>query len=219
MRLGVLSDIHANRIALDAVLGDMPPVDGLVCAGDVVGYYPWPAECVAELRAREVPTVKGNHDRMVGSDHNFGANRMAQAGVRYARAHLDGDALDWLRELPRIRRVADDRVRVVHDHPNRRDHYTREDEFSADLLAGEDVLILGHTHEQAHRVFDEGIVLNPGSVGQPRDGDPDAAYSVLDLDEMAVEERRVGYDIDAVIEAVEAAGLPKEAGARLLEGR
>lgn len=219
MRLGVISDVHANRIALDAVLADVPPVDGLVCAGDVVGYNPWPAECVAELRARDVPTVEGNHDRAVTGDTTFGFNSMAGAGVRYARKRLDDDAIAWLESLPRGRTVADGRVRLVHDHPERRDHYTYPDEFDPALLGDEDVLVLGHTHVQAYERFDEGIVMNPGSVGQPRDRDPDAAYAILDLEELTVEERRVEYDVEAVVEAVEEAGLPERIGTRLREGR
>jgi diadenosine tetraphosphatase ApaH/serine/threonine PP2A family protein phosphatase len=78
---------------------------------------------------------------------------------------------------------------------------------------------MGHTHVQAHEVYDEGVVMNPGSVGQPRDGDPRAAYALLDLDRLTVEERRVPYDVGAVRDAVEAAGLPARTGARLIEGR
>jgi putative phosphoesterase len=219
MRVAVISDVHANRVALDAVLDDVPDVDATVCAGDVVGYNPWPAECVAALRDRDVPTVMGNHDRAVASDSTFRFNSMAAAGVEYARAELDDDALSWLSALPDERTELDGRVRLVHDHPWIQDKYTYPEEFRADFLDDEDVLVLGHTHVQDHRVFDEGIVMNPGSVGQPRDGDHRAAYAILDLDDLSVEERRVDYDIEAVVEAVEEAGLPERIGTRLYDGR
>jgi putative phosphoesterase len=219
MRVAVISDVHANRVALDAVLDDVPDVDATVCAGDVVGYNPWPAECVAALRDRDVPTVMGNHDRAVATDSTFRFNSMAAAGVEYARAELDDDALSWLSALPDERTELDGRVRLVHDHPWIRDKYTYPEEFRADFLDDEDVLVLGHTHVQDHRVFDEGIVMNPGSVGQPRDGDHRAAYAILDLDDLSVEERRVDYDIEAVVEAVEEAGLPERIGTRLYDGR
>jgi putative phosphoesterase len=219
MRVAVISDVHANRVALDAVLDDLPDVDATVCAGDVVGYNPWPAECVAALRDRDVPTVMGNHDRAVATDSTFRFNSMAAAGVEYARAELDDDALSWLSALPDERTELDGRVRLVHDHPWIRDKYTYPEEFRADFLDDEDVLVLGHTHVQDHRVFDEGIVMNPGSVGQPRDGDHRAAYAILDLDDLSVEERRVDYDIEAVVEAVEEAGLPERIGTRLYDGR
>ena len=219
MKLGVISDIHGNRVALDAVLADLPPVDALVCAGDVVGYNPWHADCVDEIREREVPTVQGNHDRAVAAGSAPHFNGMAQAGVEHAREQLSDDQIQWLGDLPVERHVADGRVKVVHGHPDDPDHYTRPHEFGPDLLGDEDVLVMGHTHVQAHEVYDEGVVMNPGSVGQPRDGDPKAAYAVLDLEEMAVYERRVDYDTGAVIRAVEDEGLPRQIGFRLAQGR
>jgi len=225
MRLGVISDVHGNRIALDAVLDDLPDVDRLVCAGDVVGYNPWPRDCVAAIRERSIPTVMGNHDRAVASGSSFRFNRMAAAGVDHARERLDDDALAWLADLPAELTVADGRVKVVHGHPDDPDRYTYPEEFSARLLDGEDLLVTGHTHVQGHRVFDEGVVMNPGSVGQPRDGDPRAGYAVVELGDgrggeaVTVEERRVVYDVDAVVAAVEEAGLPARIGTRLREGR
>ncbi|MBV0925674.1 YfcE family phosphodiesterase [Halomicroarcula limicola] len=232
MRLGVISDIHGNRVALAAVLADMPPVDGLVCAGDVVGYNPWHADCVDAMRGEseelpegvpwpdeDVPTVMGNHDRAVVEDSPFAFNDMARAGVEHAREQLDEAQLDWLSGLPEERVECDGRVKLVHGHPDDPDHYTYPEEFGPELLDGEDVLVMGHTHRQHHEVYDEGVVLNPGSVGQPRDGDHRAAYAVLDLDELTVEDRRVEYDTDAVIAAVEDAGLPRQIGFRLTQGR
>jgi predicted phosphodiesterase len=219
MRVGVISDVHANKVALDAVLTDVPDVDALVCAGDVVGYNPWPAECVAAVREREIPTVMGNHDRAVAGGSAFGFNSMATAGVEHARQHLDEEAMAWLSDLPEDRTEFDGRMRLVHDHPWERDRYTYPEEFDPDFLEGEDVLVLGHTHVQDHRVFEEGIVMNPGSVGQPRDGDHRAAYAVVDLDELTVDEHRVDYDIEAVVEAVNEAGLPERIGLRLYDGR
>jgi putative phosphoesterase len=222
MRLGVISDVHGNRVALDAVLDDMPDVDRLLCAGDVVGYNPWPAECVETIRERGVPTVMGNHDRAVATDTEFRFNSMAAAGVKYAREELGAGAIEWLRSLPDRRWAVDDRVRMVHGHPDNPDHYTYPDEFGPDLLTAADdpeLLVVGHTHIQHHEVYGNGIVLNPGSVGQPRDEDPEAAYAVVDLDEREVTEHRVEYDIDSVAEAVTEAGLPEKIGERLYHGK
>ena len=110
-------------------------------------------------------------------------------------------------------------MRLVHGHPDDPDHYTRPDEFGPHLLGEEDVLVLGHTHVQHYEVYDEGVVLNPGSVGQPRDRDPRAAYAVVDLKTLAVEEHRVEYDVATVQKAVREAGLPLRIGMRLAEGR
>jgi putative phosphoesterase len=219
MLVGVISDVHANRVALDAVLDDMPDVDALVCAGDVVGYSPWPGECVEILRRRSVPTVMGNHDRSVVTGTGFAGNRMADAGVEYAREELDDDLLKWLAGLPDDRLLCGGRLKLVHGHPEDPNRYTYPALFAEDLLDAEDVLVMGHTHVQAHETFNDGVVMNPGSVGQPRDEDPRAAYAVVDLDGLAVEERRVEYDVDRVIDAVEAAGLPSDTGTRLKKGR
>lgn len=219
MNVGVISDVHGNRVALDTVLADMPPVDALVCAGDVVGYNPWPAECVDELQKRDVPTVMGNHDRAVASGTTFRFNNMAASGVEYAREELDDEQLAWLEALPDERIELGGRMKLVHGHPDDPDRYTYPEEFSARMLGEEDVLVLGHTHIQHCERFGEGIVLNPGSVGQPRDADPRAAYAVVDLDGMDVDLHRVEYDIDAVIEAVEATVLPDRIGQRLKKGQ
>ena len=219
MRVGLVSDVHGNLPALETVLGEMPPVDRLLCAGDVVGYNPWPGECVDRLRERSVPTVAGNHDRAVFTDR-LRMNHMANAGVEYTRENLSDEQRAWLRGLPVERTVLDGRVKVVHGHPDDPDRYTYPEEFSGAMLGEADVLVLGHTHVQAHRTFDAGVVVNPGSVGQPRDGDPRAAYAVVDLDgEPTVEAHRVAYDIDRVVERVEAVGLPSRIGTRLREGR
>jgi putative phosphoesterase len=219
MRVGVISDIHGNKVALDAVLADMPAVDALVCAGDVVGYNPWPAECLATVRERDIPTVMGNHDRAVGLGSSFRFNSMAAAGVEYAIEALSEDQLDWLGDLPEERRMLEDRVKIVHGHPDNPDRYTYPQQFDPALLGDEDVLVMGHTHVQHHEEFAEGIVMNPGSVGQPRDGDPRAAYALLDLDAMTVTDHRVAYDIDIVQAAVQDAGLPEQIGDRLEQGR
>ena len=218
MRVGVLADIHGNKVALEAVLEDLPSVDALVCAGDVVGYNPWHAECVEAVREREIPTVMGNHDRAVASGGNFRFNSMAGAGIQHARDQLGDDQLEWLGALPEERWLFGDRVKVVHGHPDDPDHYTYPAEFTSGLLGEEDVLVMGHTHVQHHEVFDGQVALNPGSVGQPRDGNPKAAYAVLDLEELTVEERRVAYDVDRVVEAVREAGLPDRIGNRLKMG-
>jgi len=219
MRIGAIADVHGNLVALERVLEDLPPVDRVVCAGDVVGYGPWPGECVDRLREESIPTVCGNHDRAVRSGTGFRSGGMAAAGAEYAREHCTAAHLEWLQSLPDERRACDDRVTVVHGHPDDPDRYTYPDLYSPALLDDEDVLVMGHTHVQGYEQFEDGIVVNPGSVGQPRDGDPGAAYSVVDLDRRTVTEHRVAYDVERVQRAVRAAGLPAAVGERLEKGR
>ncbi|ATW88667.1 putative phosphoesterase [Halohasta litchfieldiae] len=224
MRFGIISDIHGNLPAFEAVCEAMGPVDRLLCAGDVVGYNPWPAACIDRVRELGAVTVRGNHDRAVAFDGGRRFNSMAKAGVRHAREELGDVDMEWLRSLPTEQFVADGRIHMVHGHPEDPDRYTYSSEFSASMIGeGVEIVMLGHTHVQEYRTFEGGIVLNPGSVGQPRNGDPKAAFAVVELDENGdsptVMEHRVDYDIDRVIEAVEEAGLPKQIGTRLQAGK
>ncbi len=219
MRLGVISDIHGNLPAYETVLAELAAVDRVICAGDVVGYNPWPAACIDITRDRDIPCVSGNHDRAVAQDTAFRFNPAAKAGVEHAREKLDAAHLDWLSGLPTERRLCDGRVRLVHGHPEDPDRYTYPDEFSSGMLGDEALLVMGHTHVQHAESFENGIVLNPGSVGQPRDGDPRAAFAVVDLDAGEVNLRRMEYDIDRVRTAIERAGLPPSLGERLTAGR
>ena len=222
MKVGLISDVHANLPALEAVLEDTPAVDRIVCAGDVIGYNPWPAECVERVREVAATTVRGNHDRTVETPNRYRANRMAEAGLEHAKASLSADQRAWLDGLPRAETFAGGRYLLVHSHPapEREDAYVYPEEFpNLDRHMGDyDGIVLGHTHVQGERSVAGGVVVNPGSVGQPRDGDPDAGYAVLDTQTDEVDLRRVAYDVDRVSEAVADAGLPERTAARLYKG-
>ncbi|WP_435195295.1 metallophosphoesterase family protein [Natronomonas sp. EA1] len=219
MKLGLISDIHANLPALEAVLADMPTVDELVCAGDVVGYNPWPGACVDIVRERCSAVVQGNHDRTVSSPERYRHNEMAYAGLRHAREQLTPAQREWLDGLPRTQTLSGN-VLLVHDHPTQQDRYVYPHSVPGlrthiDSYRG---CVLGHSHVQFAERVEGRLVLNPGSVGQPRDGDPEAAYAVLDTDTLDVDLRRVPYDVDRVVQAIADAGLPHDTGARLRRG-
>jgi putative phosphoesterase len=220
MQIGLISDIHGNLPALETVLSDMPAVDQIVCLGDVIGYNPWPSECVERVREIASVTVQGNHDRTVRTPETYRANQMAYAGLEYAQEELSEKQLSWLDELPRKATVADDQFLIVHDHPEVQDRYVMPHMFSElwSYLDGYYGLALGHTHIQHKEVDGNRLLVNPGSVGQPRDEDPRAAYAVLDTEDVSVEFHRVEYDIDRVINKVESVGLPNKIGTRLLDG-
>lgn len=217
--IGVVSDIHGNLVALRAVFDAMPAVDALLCAGDVVGYNPWPGACVDAMRERSVPTVMGNHDRAVAADSAFRFHGAARAGLEVAKERLSPAQREWLAGLPDDRVCFDGQVRVVHGHPRDPDRYTYPEEVTEAILGDEPVLVLGHTHVQFVETLDAGIVVNPGSVGQPRDGDARAGFAVLDLDRHEVSTHRVEYDIDRTAAATREAGLPDSLATRLAEGR
>jgi putative phosphoesterase len=222
MEIALISDIHANLPALEAVLDDLPPVDDIVCAGDVVGYNPWPAECLERVREVASVTVQGNHDRTVENPGRYAANKMAMAGLEHAQSELTDEQLEWLATRPKRTEFADGAFRLVHSHPDpgKLGSYVRPRQFPEmrPYLDEYEGLVLGHTHIQHSAVIDDRLIVNPGSVGQPRDSNPDAAYAILDPDARSVDLHRVAYDIDEVITSVEAAGLPVRTGTRLLDG-
>lgn len=223
MRLGLIADVHANLPALEAVLSDMPPIDDLVCAGDVVGYNPWPVECVERIREVASVTVQGNHDRTVRKPARYRHNRMAEAGLEYALEALDDDQLAWLDGLPFRAEIANGGYLLGHSHPDpdKRGTYVYPADFPSvrseiDEYRG---CILGHTHVQHEATIDDRLIVNPGSVGQPRDADPRAAYAVLDTGTNSVDLRRIEYDVERVQARIRAEGLPERTATRLGQGR
>lgn len=220
MQVALLSDIHGNLPALEAVLDDLPSVDSVVCAGDMVGYNPWPSECVDHIRELADVVVKGNHDAAVESPSTFDANQLAQAGIEFAAQNLSAKHRRWLKELPESKTFADGSFLVVHSHPTVQGKYVFPSEFPNLRRYLDDYrgIVIGHTHKQYSLLTDDRLIINPGSVGQPRDSDNRAAYAVLDTEKHAVDCRRVKYSIDRVIERVEQVGLPMKIGTRLLDG-
>lgn len=239
MRVAVLSDIHSNIVALDAVLRHAGDVDGIWHLGDVVGYGPEPDAVVGRLTERGATGVRGNHDAAaIGGPEIDWFNPEARSAAEWTRDTMSSASRAWLSDLPQQRTV--DGVTLVHGSPRDplREYVTDHE------AAGENMELLdtqhglhGHTHvpvawmatpDRVALVRAEDTttlklgayrtLLNPGSVGQPRDGDPRAAYLVLDLDLGRVSWHRVAYDIEPVQAAIRAAGLPARLAARLALG-
>jgi diadenosine tetraphosphatase ApaH/serine/threonine PP2A family protein phosphatase len=247
MRILVLSDLHANVTALDAVL---EAADGRweqsVCLGDVVGYGPDPNEVSARLRKLGTQTIRGNHDKAVAgvmSTEDF--NPVAKAAVDWTRAQLTPEHLSWLAALPQGP-LATDGIVLVHGAFQDEDEYVFTPAQALDGLLDStaEVTFFGHTHHQGGFSYQDSrlevlqihprstesfaalrielprrYLLNPGSVGQPRDGDPRAAFAIADLDHQTVEFWRVPYDISSVQERMRQAGLPEPLIQRLALGR
>jgi putative phosphoesterase len=209
MRIGLISDVHANLPALNTVLEDMPSVDQLVHAGDVVGYGPYPEDVIEVFRDLEITTIQGNHDRIIVGDSAKGDDAVPMTVANWTAERLGDDELDYLDSLPLELNLVGSRVHVAHGAPGKPDEYTYPEDFRPELLSGEDVLILGHTHEQALSEFDEGTVVNPGSVGLPRDGDLRSGYAVLNLETMEIDLYRVEYSYEDVQKRAREFGLPE----------
>jgi predicted phosphodiesterase len=243
-RYGIITDIHSNLAALRAVLDALQGenVSTILCLGDLVGYGPSPSEVIAAVRGLPLVSIRGNHDRYaLGEDSDQIRSATAEA-VDYTRRALSPDDLAFLRSLPDSQLV-DNRILLVHGSPRDRDEYIIANDFAIANFkhfkaeyAGIYLCFFGHTHlpmiigdGKVVRQFEPNYVLslkrmseyliNPGSVGQPRDGNPDAAYAVLDLAESTVTFRRVPYDIEDTHRRVLAAGLQRHLGDRLRVGK
>jgi predicted phosphodiesterase len=244
MRIAVLSDIHANLPALEAVAADLPPVDEVWVLGDTVGYGPQPNEVIATLQAMGARSVMGNHDgAAIGTVDPIHFNPDAREAIEWTASTLDANARAYIASLPEVR--SDGELTAVHGSPRDPiwEYITGPAVAAANLDAFDTRLCLfGHTHlpvafravnggidatigmpGTAARIGPERAMLNPGSVGQPRDGLRDAAYAVLELNGApandSFEFRRVAYDIDRTQRLMRDAGLPARLVERLGYGR
>lgn len=230
MRYAIVSDIHSNKVALDSVLSDLEDrkYDKLICLGDIIGYGPKPKECLDKIRKRSDIVIQGNHDRMVTTDHSkLRLPTRVKKGLKHSEKRLDESDINWLSELDQKLEVSDNYL-IAHSHPRIVDKYVYPKNFSDMIPIMKDntvnFLSLGHTHIQNSisktsngQVYN---ILNPGSVGQPRDGNVDSAYAILDTNEENTELYRCSYDIKKVVSQVKNEGsLPDKNGIRLKSGK
>ncbi len=224
MRIAVLADIHANLPALEAVLKDVDNlgVDAIWVAGDIVGYNPWPNEVVRILKDRKVRAIRGNHVRAALTGDTTWFNELAAAAVRWTRIVLTPASVGYLKFLEDRTRlhVPEGVAAIYHGSPRNDDEYVMPWAVDEALMrmASAHFVVLGHTHVPMAYSSRYGILVNPGSVGQPRDRDPRASWALLDTGSWGVLTRRVPYDIGAVVAEIKKAGLPSELGARLQWG-
>lgn len=210
--------------------------DVYLCLGDVVGYGPEPGECVDALRSLGALCVQGNHEAaLLGLPVQGGFSESAQQTLEYARNVLQADQRSYL-QTARASISLEGRVLAVHGSPQDRDEYVQSDLRRQQVidLAGHPLCACGHTHEQflygsGRRWHEAGILyelarqerylVNPGSVGQPRDGDSRAAYAFVDSDCWTIALLRVRYDVERTVRRILEAGLPLRYGERLRRGR
>ncbi len=204
--LGVIADIHANLPALEKVLEKLEGAERILCAGDLVGYGPYPAEVIDTVREEGIICVTGNHDWAVVNNDLSWFNPLAREAIKYTRRVLSPGYIAFLRSLPW--KMEDESMVVVHGSP--RDPLF---EYFFPREEAEKLTVVGHSHVQ----FFRNNFLNPGSVGQPRDGDPRAAFAVIEGEKVKL--RRTRYNIDEVAEEIEKVGLPSFLALRLYEGR
>ena len=240
MRYAVLSDIHANLEALQAVLADAAPcTDALVCLGDLVGYGADPVACIELVAERAEAIVSGNHEHAVAGliDLDW-FNAYARAAAEWTRARLDDDHRAYLASLPLVAQLGD--ATLVHASPDRPDEWeyllTAQDGFDAFGAFTTRLCFVGHSHLAGawslgssgpeHRAgpvdldLERGrrYLVNVGSVGQPRDRDPRAAYAIWDVERGTITVRRVVYDVASARDKILRGGLPRFLADRLAWG-
>ena len=241
MKYVVISDVHGNLQALEAVKASLPELAGMevICAGDTVGYGADPGDCVDSVAALASWNVMGNHDAAVTdkiSAWNF--NERAARAVEWAKGRIGRKHRAYLEALPQV--FADANIEVVHGtlHSPEEFRYMRSRTDAAETfdIMRTQVCFVGHTHvpgvftlgkgeisyASPNRVKiekDEKYVVNAGSVGQPRDGDSRACYCIYDTETAEISFRRVKYDVEAARGRILEEGLPEQLGDRLLRGR
>lgn len=244
MRVLVLSDIHANLTALEAVLKDAGTVDSTWCLGDLVGYGPDPNECIARVRMQpDLTCILGNHDAAaLGRIPLESFNHDARRSIEWIQNVLTAESLAFLKDRPE--KVVVKNATLAHGSPrNPVWEYILDLNSAAQNFKHFDtqICLVGHTHLPIAYLEQEVVgdfydvrwlmppigepfpittraILNPGSAGQPRDHDPRASYAILDLDKNTWEIHRVKYDIQAVQKRIKESDLPSRHAARLLEG-
>lgn len=245
MRALIVSDIHSNAPALRAVLSHVrrKHFDTVICLGDFVGYGAQPNQILDSMRGlrRSKIFIRGNHDRVVaGSDEANDFNEAARSAALWTRVHLSGQNRRFLEKLP-VGPLSVGRLLLCHGSPFDEDDYVFTIHHAAQVFANyaDELILYGHTHLPAFYSVDASgrvrsttprdgsrmklepdhrYLINPGSVGQPRDRNPAASCAILDLDEGVVQFFRVEYDLEEAQSAILAAGLPKVLAHRLAWG-
>lgn len=234
MKLALISDIHANLAALEAVLHhlDAQAPDAVYCLGDLVGYGPQPNEVIDIIRARNIPCVEGNHDAGATGhmplEHFREPNRSV---IDWTRKNLTPTNLAFLKSLPLTIDVNTTHHSLLTTHASpiepHKWHYLNSAVKCRKVLetVSADIVCVGHTHIPGLVANELGVfgmekgyryVLNPGAVGQSRDEDPRAAYAILDLDAFTCTFHRVSYPVSETLDAYRALGMDTATGMRLL---
>lgn len=237
MKIALFSDIHANLPAFDAFLKDLDSrkADAIYCLGDLIGYNVWPNEIINEIRKRGIATLAGNHDLKVKALPQITKDALTDTGKDYAYHIIEPENRAYLLSLPSHIKLEfklngkEFNILMVHGSPRSVVEYVLENTDSAyveELMneSGANILCVGHSHKPYHRIIDQDKqVINIGSVGKPKDGNPQGCYVMLTLNESAVdlimvEFIRFDYDIDKAAKGIEDSPLPDEFGERLREG-
>jgi putative phosphoesterase len=229
MKIAFLADIHSNIHALNEVFKKIETlnVNEILCCGDIVGYNSFPKECIELLREKNVKSIKGNHDQIISTDETHLLNKYGIAGVNFNRMVLEDEDIDYLDSLSKNKTIKFEDLEFFITHGSPQDNLFgyvfpwSTDDFLKNISTdiNSDVIVLGHTHIQMEAEIDGKIILNPGSVGQPRDSISKACFMVFDTVIKKAEWYRVSYDINAATNANIKNRLPNFTSKRLYLGK
>ena len=236
MKTAVISDVHSNVDALSAVFSDLEQtgIERVICLGDIVGYGADPDECLQLIKEKCDVVLKGNHDSAVsGSGEHSSFNPEAEEAIYWTRNRISVEWKDYLEKLPMI--FEENGIIYVHASPHKPERWSyivsREDALYEFRYFKGNAAFIGHSHLSGifchdGDTFDDEVILNEekryiinvGSVGQPRDGNSNAAYAVYDDKLKSVNINRVAYDVESAAEKIIDAGLPSFLSSRLTAG-
>ncbi|ATZ60828.2 MAG: YfcE family phosphodiesterase [Methanosarcinales archaeon Met12] len=220
MKIGLIADTHSNLPALKAVL-DVIDVDQILCAGDIVGYYPYPKEVIETVKRHKIISIRGNHDVAVLTGDTSWFNPIAASAIEWTRDNISQSGMKFLEKLPAQLMFED--VTIVHGSPHDPNEYVYPTTSPAKLekfldQVSKKVLVLGHTHVQWSFELGGRKIINPGAVGQPRDGNPKAAYAIFDTKSEEFTMHRIEYDVEETASKTLEVGLPQHMARRLFFG-
>ncbi len=223
-KIGIIADPHANLEALETVLKDMPEVNRIVCAGDLVGFGPQPNEVIELVKSKNILSVLGNHDQAVIENNTSTFDEETTKSIRWTREKLDKKNLDYLKKLSEKEWLEEENYEIFIAHgtprkPLKEYLYPGTSNRALVKMTQEvdtDIIILGHTHVPLKQMIQSKLILNPGSTGQPRDRNPKAGYIILELgEEIKSEQVRIPYDVEETEKKIKDAGLPEKLAIRL----
>lgn len=229
MKLALISDIHANLEAFQAVLEDISKrkLKNILCAGDIVGYCANPNECCSLIREKKIVTVKGNTDYDAATLNNLKSyDESTIKSLQWTNKQLSDENKDFLNRLPNMNSIDIKDLKILLVHASVTNPFygkitqkSSDNELAEQLKRSKsNILVVGHTHIPMVKRFDNSMIINPGSVGQPRDNRALASYAIFDTEVRSVDIVRVKYDIDKAAKKIIIAKLPRYLADRLFAG-
>ena len=204
MKIGIISDIHANIEGLKSVLNKLKDVDTILCAGDIVGYYTFVNEVIDLIREKNIQCILGNHDAYLLGLIPLPVNSIVREPIEYAKRHITKENLNFLKAIGKTSfelTIDNCTIKMYHGSPwDEFEEYIHPnfDNFEKFKAEKADVVVLGHTHYPMEKRIGKMLIINPGSCGQPRDYNPKASYAILDTKTMKVEMKRVAYNLEKI---------------------